>query len=287
MEKTKHILPCEKSLLGYVRECRMENGSYCAWRYREWGLPSIQDTFWALRAYGKLYQNPPEAGITCRWLESELPRVLAQGDPENIFYAFFSFRMLKLPFPVEMDWLTPLSESLLAESPNVLEIEGRIRTCWLWLALERNASPASPFIRNRIGLQLEKWMSDVQDGRIMLDLPALGALLEGCQRAGRDETPIKKHILDLYREQDGSYRLTPDSRVESMECLWWGTRLDRRYFGRKTQTYTELEEKVSSFRARNGGYGPRPGAIPDLTSTGMALDVLLTARKTSPSKRIF
>ena len=287
MEETRQLLPFEKDLLEYVRECCMENGSYCSWRYREWGLPSTRDTFWALRIHGKLFRNPPAADRTRRWLESELPRILAQGDPESIFYTYVSFRMLKIPLSMEPDWLTPLSETLLVENPNILETEGRIRACWLWLVLEQNASSALPLIRNRIGLQLEKWMSDVQNGRIMLDLPTWGALIEGHRRTGRFPTPIQKHIQDLYREPDGGYRLTPDCRVESMECLWWGTRLDRRYFGRNTQTCTILEEKVSSFQARNGGYGPRPGAIPDLTSTGMALDVLLTARKTSPSKRIF
>ena len=185
--------------------------------------------------------------------------------------------MMNVPFPSKTDWLTPLWPSLFPERFNVLETEGKIRASWLWLVLEKNSFRPLPPLRNRIVLQLEQWMSDVQTKRIVLDFPSFGTLVEGYKQAGRFDKTIVEPILNLYREPDGGYRLTPDSRVESMECLWWGMRIDRQCFVRNIQTFAVLEEKMSSYESKNGGYGPRPGAIPDLPSTGMALDILLNA----------
>jgi hypothetical protein len=289
MEEREQILTAttQNDFLEYARKSCMKNGSYCAWRYGEWGLPSIQDTFWALRIYKKLFLKPPSSDRTRRWLESETPRILSEGDSENIYYAFFSFQMLSLLFPWKEDWLTPLSESLLVDSSALLETEARIRASCLWLSLEKNAGRPLPLIRNRIAHHLQKWLSEVQEDRISLDLPAWGMLVEGRLRAGLPANPIEPRILDRYRDPEGGYRLTPDSQVDTMECLWWGTRLDRRYFGREIPACKEVEGKVGSYQAKNGGYGPRPGAIPDLASTGMALDILLTIRaQPTQSKRI-
>ncbi|AKS24564.1 MAG: hypothetical protein C75L2_00140035 [Leptospirillum sp. Group II 'C75'] len=274
MNTPEPFLSVEERLLDYVRNCRMDNGSYCGWRYREWGLPSIQDTFWALRIYRKLSRTPPSAGRTRRWLESELPSILEEGDPEKTANAFCSFQMMGLTFPSEKDWLSPLSKHLFPAGTTVLEIEGKIRASWLWLVLERHSPKPLPSIRNQLARTLERWMSDVREKRIVLDLPGFGALVEGLRAAGCLDKPIIERVLNLYREPDGGYRLTPDSRTESMECLWWGMRLDRLCSDKNTQAFTALEETVFSCEARNGGFGPRPGAIPDLPSTGMALDLL-------------
>lgn len=274
MNTTEPFLSVEEGLLDYVGKCCMDNGSYCGWRFQEGGLPSIRDTFWALRIYRKLSRKPPSAGRTRRWLESELPSILEERDPEKTVYAFCSFRMINLAFPAGKDWLSPLSEHLFPVGTTVLEIEGKIRASWLWLVLEQHSPKPLPSIRNPLAHTLEQWMSDVREKRIVLDLPSFGALVEGLRAAGYFDKTSVERVLSVYREPDGGYRLTPDSQAETMECLWWGMRLERLCFGGILQSLTALEEKMSSYKARKGGFGPRPGAIPDLPSTGMALDLL-------------
>ncbi len=267
-----HFLP-------YARSRQMENGAYSSWRYMDSGLPSVKDTFWALRICKNLSAEAPSANRTRHWLETGLSDIWGGGDMENIFYALFSCRMLHLPWPDIGTWLERSSEFLLSEQTTDREAGGKIRDCLFWLHIERKNAVKLDEVRCRLGKYLESCQKKVLNKQIGLDLPTYGALIEGLSLTNAPVTPSVGRFLERYRDDVTVYRLTPDSRTYSLETLWWGTRLDRQLVNGKPSETGPLGELLESHKTRNGGYGSRPGAIPDLESTGMALDVLLWSEK--------
>uniref|UniRef100_A0A7C3R4Z5 Uncharacterized protein n=1 Tax=Leptospirillum ferriphilum TaxID=178606 RepID=A0A7C3R4Z5_9BACT len=260
--------------LPYARSRQMENGAYSSWRYMDEGLASVKDTFWALRIYENLLSVAPESDRTRQWLDTGLEETWAGGDMENLFYALFSRRMLQQPWPKVEGWLKQSSSWFLTENSEDQHMGGGIRECLLWLQIESKNAVRLDEIRDRIGKYVENCYKSFLHNRVILDLPTYGALIESLFETDKPLTDGGEW-LGPYRDDITGYRLTPDSRTGSMETLWWGVWLDQRFSGKNMPDPKKLGMLLDSYRTRNGGYGPRPGAIPDLESTGMALDILL------------
>lgn len=265
---SEHFLP-------YASNRQMENGAYSSWRYMDSGLASVKDTFWALRIHENLLSVAPGTGRTRQWLDTVLEDICAGGESENLFYALFSRRMLRMPWPELEGWLKRSSAGLLADISEGQNMGGKIRECLLWLQIERINAVRLDGLRDSIGKFIENCYKRVMNQRVMPDLPTYGALIESLFETGRPLTYFSKDCLGPYRDDVAGYRLTPDSRTGSMETLWWGVWLDHRFSGKNMPHPEILCPLLDSHKTRNGGYGPRPGAIPDLESTGMALDILL------------
>lgn len=263
-----HFLP-------YARSRQMENGAYSSWRTMDSGLASVKDTFWALRINEHLLSVVPETARTRQWLDTGLEDTGAGGEMENLFYALFSRHMLHMPWPEVGGWLKRSSAGLLTEFPEGQNMGGRIRECFLWLQIESKNAVRLDGIRDRIGRYIENCYKSAMKNRGMLDLPTYGALVESLFETGKPLTYVSRDCLEPYRDDVTGYRLTPDSRTCSMETLWWGVWLDQRFPGKNRPDRKMLGPLLDSYKTRNGGYGPRPGAIPDLESTGMALDIFL------------
>lgn len=263
-----HFLP-------YVRSRLMENGAYSSWRYMNSGLASVKDTFWALRINANLLSVAPETARTRQWLDTGLDDIGTGREVENLFYALFSRRMLHMPWPEVGGWLKRSSAGLLMDFREGQNMGSRIRECLLWLQIESKNAVRFDGIRDRIGRYIENCYKRAMKNPGMLDLPLYGALVESLFATGKPLTSVSREWLEAYRDDVTGYRLTPDSRTGSMETLWWGVWLDRRFPGKNRPDREMLGPLLDSYKTRNGGYGPRPGAIPDLESTGMALDIFL------------
>lgn len=256
----------------YVRSRRMENGAYSSILSEGIGVSSIRDTDWALRIFGMLKSHPVIPEITRSWLHSISEKIQEEGDIECTYHLVRAFLALEETLPDMALFLDRSIERLFPSGHDVFEEEGRLRECHLWLETETGSgSRKTARGRQRIRQFLENGMPSLILEPV--DLPGLGHTLESFRFLGVGTQKLSRTLWESFQDPCTGVRLTPESRMSTLETAWWGVRISAGY-GLSLHYPQAILDFVDGCRTRNGGYGPRPGAVPDLESSGMALEIL-------------
>ncbi|MHB8542614.1 MAG: hypothetical protein ACYC9S_01245 [Leptospirales bacterium] len=264
--------PGTSRLEQYVRSRRMENGAYSSILSEGIGVSSIKDTDWALRIFRTLGRLPESPGITRNWLHSVSGEVLEEGDIECSFHLVRSFLELEETLPDLTDFLDRSIERLFPSGQDVFEEEGRLKECRLWLEIGRmSGRPGVAGGHQRIRQYFENGMPSLLAEPI--DLPGLGNTLDSFRLLGVRTHLLSRTLWGTFQDPVTGVRLTPESRISTLETAWWGVRLQAVH-GHSLRHPEAILDFVDECRTGKGGYGPRPGAVPDLESSGMALEIL-------------
>ncbi len=255
----------------YVRSRRMKNGAYSSILSEDIGVPSVKDTDWAIRIFRLLQRPPSEPDTTLAWLRSISKKTREEGDIECVFHLIRSFIALEGTLPDLSSFLDDAAERLFPPDRSFFEEEGRLKECHLWLRLETAGIGKSPDGRKRIRSFLEDRMPSLI--RKPSDLPGLGHTLESLRLLEISTEQVLQTQWEAFQDPVTGFRLIPDSRMATLETVWWGTRISETG-GLPTRYPEAVRNFVDECRTRHGGYGPRPGAVPDLESSGIALETL-------------
>ncbi|MHB1285149.1 MAG: hypothetical protein ACYCYP_01085 [Leptospirales bacterium] len=264
--ETSPYAPIER----YVRSRKMENGAYSSILSDGIGVPSIRDTDWAIRIFGSLHRPLADPDTTLDWLHAVSGDILEEGDIKSGYHLVRSSLALGGILPDLSRFLSEAAKRLVPGDSSFFEEDGRLAQSHFWLWIEASGIGESPEGKNRIRAFLEHRMPALI--REPSDLPSFGHALESLGLLGIGVDRISQRQWESFQDPATGFRLTPDSRMSTLETLWWGTAISRKY--RLPVLYPEaIQCFVDECRTRKGGYGPRPGAVPDLESSGFALEI--------------
>lgn len=256
-------------VVSYLQGRQLPNGAYSSIYCEGVELPSVKDTGWALRSFRILQVLPERPSDTLAWLMKIERDLIEAGDIESVSLLAEGLVSLGGQVPVLADFLRESCGRLFPGEGTRFEEEGRLEEIRLWLELERGGPGKDPEGRQRIRHFLETRFLPSEPE----DLIALSDGLWACLLSGVGLPAMSLDRWNGFQDPVTGFRLTPYSRMATLKTLRAGLRISELYdlffgYGGEARDY------VDSCRAKNGGYGRRPGAVPDLESTGTALFVL-------------
>lgn len=265
-----HEYPLHASTVAsYLSGKRLPNGAYSSIYCAGMDLPpSVKDTGWALESFRVLRIAPDRSADTVAWLEGISRNVISAGDVESVFLLALGLRILGGELPDLSEFLIGARERFLPWEGVRFEEEGRLLEFRLWLELERAGPGQDPEGRNLIRRFLETRFLPFEP----IDLIALSDGLSACRLSGIPIPALDPESWERYQDPVTGVRLVPQARMATLVTLRAALRIAELYVV-PLRYPKEALEYVDSCRTRNGGYGRRPGAVADLESTAIALQV--------------
>jgi hypothetical protein len=256
-------------VVSYLHGRQLPNGAYSSIYCEGVELPSIKDTGWALRSFRILEIQPERSADTLAWLMHIERNLLSAGDIESVSLFVEGILVLGGKVPDLSEFLKGSRERLFPGEGSRFEEEGRLEEFRLWLELEQKGPGKDPEGRGKI----RDFLEDRFLPREREDLPSLSDGLLACRSSGIDLPPMSLERWEAFQDPVTGFRFTPYSRMATIKTLWAGLRISELY-GLTVRYREEIRDYADFCRTKNGGYGRRPGAVPDIESTGIALLVL-------------
>lgn len=257
------------TVTSYLSARRLPNGAYSSIYCDEMVLPpSVKDTGWALESFRILQIVPYHSADTVAWLEGISRNVLSGGDVESVFLIVLGLRILGGELPDLSEFLKGARERFLPAENVHFDEEGRLLEFRLWLELERTGPGHDPEGRNLIRRFLESRFVPSEP----VDLIALSDGRSACRLSGISLPSLDPKTWESYQDPVTGVRLVPQARMATLWTLRAALRVAELYSVPLRYPKVALEY-VDSCRTRSGGYGRRPGAVADLESTAIALQV--------------